>query len=213
MSNNINNLAMNIHELVDAMKKGVTLLDTRPAELVEAGLIPGSIYVDTTINCETLNWLNEAKKYVLIANKGEEKATISKLSKAIPIIGYLEGSFDAWREADKRYDMIISIDLEEFELDVKHTDIKVIDVRDEISWKAGHLKKAIHIPLSKIENALTLLDKDDECLIYGCNSKESMMAVTYLRSNGYQRVKNVESGYSDIKMLPLIFEKDKLLKD
>jgi rhodanese-related sulfurtransferase len=209
MANNSNNQAMNVNELADAMKKGAILLDTRAAELVEIGLIPGSIYIDSSIAVESLNWLHADKTYIIIAEKGEENQIISNLAKSIHIIGYLAGSFDAWKQADKRYDMIISIDLEEFELDVKHTDIKIIDVRDEMAWKVSHLKKAIHIPITQIANALTLLDKDDECLIYGHHSKESMMAVSYLRSNGYQRVKNVGANYDDIKILPLTFEKNK----
>ena len=72
----------------------------------------------------------------------------------------------------------------------------VIDVRSAGEYTAGHLQRAINIPLSEIETAITRKTKDqDQVLLLHCQSgARSSAAVKKLRALGYEKAYNL-GGY------------------
>jgi len=197
-------------EQCDALRKeGIVLIDTRNAEVFEQGFIPGSINIG--LNGQFAIWAANLfdldTRILLVTDESKEKECIERLARVgfDNIIGYVDGGFEKWKTEGKRYDMVISVDEEEFELDVKHTDIGVLDVRKVSEFNDLHLTKAMNFPLDNINKNFTTLDPDKEYLIHCAGGYRSMVATSYLKSKGFQRVKNVLGGFSKIKNMKLPF--------
>lgn len=208
--------ALSVADFESKMKDGVTIIDTRIPDVFELGFIPKAI--NFGLNGQYAIWaatlLDITQPVLIIADAGKEKESIERLARVgfDNILGYLQGGFEAWKDADKRWDMIISVDEEEFELDAKHTDIKILDVRKPGEFNDGHLTQATHFSLDKIAAEYASLDKDGEYLVHCAGGYRSMIAASYLKSKGFQRVKNVIGGWGKIKMmkLPMTFDQQKV---
>jgi glyoxylase-like metal-dependent hydrolase (beta-lactamase superfamily II)/rhodanese-related sulfurtransferase len=204
---------LTIADFEAAIRNGATVLDTRIPDVFEQGFIKGAINIG--INGQFAIWaatvLDIHQPIVIIAEPGTEQESVERLTRVgfDQIRGFLSGGFEAWKNANKRYDMVISIDTEEFELDAKHTDITILDVRKTGEWNSGHLSKAKHLPLDSLAKDYTQLNPDDEYLIYCGGGYRSMIAASLLKSKGFERVKNVYGGYAAIKELKLDFTKPK----
>jgi len=114
-------------------------------------------------------------------------------------LGYLQGGYEAWLDAGKRYDMVISIDAEEFTLDVKHTEVAVLDVRKPGEFNDSHVDKATFQPLDALNTSYKDLDPEKEYLIHCAGGYRSMIATSFLKSKGFKNVKNVWGGFGKIK--------------
>lgn len=185
-------------------KEGAIILDTRKAADFEMGFVPGSYNVGLdgqyAIWAATIASLHHP--VILITPQGQEEEAVTRLARVgfDQIQGYLEGSFDAWIAAGKRYDMVISITPEEFALDVKHSkNATVIDVRREGEYQGGHVKGASNIALAELPEKLKSLDPEKEYLIYCAGGYRSMIASSLMKSGGFQKVKNVYGGFAQIK--------------
>lgn len=208
--------ALSVNEVAEQIKQGITIIDTRIPDVFEQGFIPGAL--NFGLNGQYAIWaatlLDITTPLLIVAETGKEKESIERLTRVgfDQIIGYLEGGFEAWKAADKRWDMVISVDEEEFELDAKHTDITILDVRKPGEFKDAHLTKAVHFSLDRIAQDYGQLNKDEEYLIHCAGGYRSMIATSYLKSKGFQRVKNVYGGWSKIKdmKLPITFDTPKV---
>jgi hydroxyacylglutathione hydrolase len=208
--------ALSLSDFEAAMKTGVTIIDTRIPDVFELGFIPKAL--NFGLNGQYAIWaatlLDITQPVLIVAEEGKEKESIERLTRVgfDHIMGYLKGGFETWKTADKRWDMVISVDEEEFELDAKHTDIKILDVRKPGEFSDAHLEKAMHFSLDALPKQYTDLNKDEEYLIHCAGGYRSMIAVSYLKAKGFQRVKNVLGGFAKIKTmdLPMTFDQKKV---
>jgi hydroxyacylglutathione hydrolase len=208
--------ALSIAAFENHMKSGATIIDTRIPDVFENGFVPKAI--NFGLNGQYAIWaatlLDITQPVLIIADAEKEKESIERLARVgfDNILGYLQGGFEAWKEADKRWDMIISVDEEEFELDAKHTDINILDVRKPGEFNDAHLTQATHFSLDKITTDYASLDKDGEYLVHCAGGYRSMIAASYLKSKGFQRVKNVIGGWGKIQtmQLPMTFDQQKV---
>lgn len=116
------------------------------------------------------------------------------------VVGYLEGGFEAWKDAGRNYDMIISIDAEELQLDYAHDHINVIDVRKESEYEAGHIMGATNIILQYFDEQLHKLDdKESEDFYIHCQGGyRSVIAASLMKRKGFHNIKNVLGGWNVI---------------
>ncbi|MFN4972398.1 MAG: MBL fold metallo-hydrolase [Bacteroidota bacterium] len=204
------NTALSILDFEAEVKSGALIVDTRNPDDFEVGFIPGSLNIG--LNGQYAIWaatiLDIHDRIVLVTDNGKEEESIERLTRVgfDSISGYLNGGFQSWQSADKRTDMVISIDMEEFELDAKHTDIDILDVRKPSEWNTRHLKRAQLYSLDTLAKTYTQLDKDKEYLIHCAGGYRSMIAASFLKTKGFQRVKNVYGGFAAIQNLSLEFE-------
>ena len=69
---------------------------------------------------------------------------------------------------------------------------KLIDVREEDEYAAGHIPASINIPLSKIESAQgEITDLDTPLFVYCRSGNRSGQAVAWLTQAGYSKVQNI----------------------
>jgi GrxC family glutaredoxin len=72
----------------------------------------------------------------------------------------------------------------------------VVDVRTEKEYQEGHIMNSLHIPLGVLENRLSeLAELKSTSLILVCRSgSRSATAVTTLKKQGFEKVKNLSGG-------------------
>lgn len=194
---------LSVAQLQEEIGAGATIVDTRIPDVFELGFIPNAL--NFGLNGQYAIWaatlLDIAKPIVIVAEPGKETESIERLTRVgfDNIKGFLEGGFEAWLNADKRTDMVISIDDEEFELDVAHTDVTVLDVRKPGEFNELHVDKATHLSLDGITKNYNTLQPEKEYLVHCAGGYRSMIAVSYLKAQGFKNVKNVLGGFGKIK--------------
>ncbi len=83
----------------------------------------------------------------------------------------------------------INAGVEEYQ---KTPQAKLIDVREEDEYTAGHIPDSINIPLSKIDSAQDeITDLDTPLFVYCRSGNRSGQAVAWLKQAGYRKVKNI----------------------
>ena len=195
--------ALTVKAFEDVVKNGATIIDTRIPDVFELGFVPGSL--NFGLNGQYAIWaatiLDISTPIVLVTEAGKEQESIERLTRVgfDKIEGYLQGGFEAWTDADKRYDMVISIDDEEFVLDVKHSEVDVLDVRKPGEFNDLHIDKAHLFSLDAISKNYANLDKTKPYLVHCAGGYRSMIAVSYLKAKGFTNVKNVWGGFGKIK--------------
>lgn len=79
----------------------------------------------------------------------------------------------------------------------------VVDVREISEWNAGHLKDAIHIPLSKIKSGLsaeelTRLTGDDKVIYLHCRSGMRCLDAANRLGSSRRELRPLKSGYEEL---------------
>jgi NADPH-dependent 2,4-dienoyl-CoA reductase/sulfur reductase-like enzyme/rhodanese-related sulfurtransferase len=82
--------------------------------------------------------------------------------------------------------------------EVSKTDAFILDARTKREFEAGHINRAINIPLDELRGRLDELPKDKEIWVYCKAGKRSYFATRILRSNGYDAI-NISGGYDMYK--------------
>ncbi len=77
-----------------------------------------------------------------------------------------------------------------------HDDALVLDVREQSEWSDGHIASARHIPLGKLKDRLSELEKyKGKPIIAVCRSgNRSSSACGILRKAGFENVSNLSGG-------------------
>ncbi len=78
--------------------------------------------------------------------------------------------------------------------DLSGSDAYLLDVRDPFEFRKGHVKDAVHIPLSTLRNRIQELPTDREIWTYCFEGKRSYFALRMLKQNGF-KVRNISGGY------------------
>jgi hydroxyacylglutathione hydrolase len=195
---------------IDAFKKAIDedtiILDTRNADVFTHGFIPDSVSIG--LEGRFAEWagalLRFDKKIVLVTEPGKEKETVVRLARVgfEKIIGYLDGSFEAWKKAGEKIDMIIDVEADELMMDMPHDEnLVVVDVRRETEFADGHLKDAVNIPLNEMTDPGSMANIEDSQNVYVhcAGGYRSVIASSLLKRQGIHNIRNVLGGYAKIK--------------
>lgn len=91
---------------------------------------------------------------------------------------------------------------------INRSDAVVVDVRDKKEFESGHIVDAINIPLAKLDQRITELEKHkDKPVVVVCKmGQHSSEACNKLLSAGYEKVVKLGGGITEWKAqsLPLI---------
>ncbi len=178
------------------------ILDTRDPAVFAKGFIPNSLNIG--LDGSFAMWVGEMIKDIkqeilLITEKGREEEAIIRLSRVgyDHTIGFLEGGFDAWREAGKEIDMVNRISAQEFESEMAKNPI-VIDVRKKSEFDSEHVLNAINVPLNQLNEKLSMIPKEEKFIMHCAGGYRSMIAASILKSRAYNNFVDVEGGMSEI---------------
>jgi adenylyltransferase/sulfurtransferase len=70
----------------------------------------------------------------------------------------------------------------------------VVDVREPYEWAIGRIPGARLVPLNSLPQAVSSLDRDAELVVYCHHGVRSAAAATWLRDQGFIRVRNLVGG-------------------
>ncbi len=136
---------------------------------------------------------------LLVCPEGREEEVITRLSRVgfDNTIGYLKGSFEAWKKSGKETDSLRSISAEEFAKE--KGDTMVFDVRKKGEFEANHITNAIHTPLDNINNYLSNYKAEKTSYIHCAGGYRSVIAGSILKSRGIHNITDVKGGFGAIK--------------
>jgi hydroxyacylglutathione hydrolase len=187
-------------ELSEMLQEGVTALDVRPGEQFAAGHVPGSINI--ALSGQFATWagtlLGLSSRPVLIADTADQLAEARMRLARVGIEserGYLEGGVDAWKQAGQAVATMDQMSVQELHERLPRAGVRVLDVRREGEWKAGHIAGASWWPLDKFNSALPLANGNLPIAVHCKSGYRSMIACSLLQKAGFQRVINVAGGF------------------
>jgi rhodanese-related sulfurtransferase len=73
-------------------------------------------------------------------------------------------------------------------------DITILDVRSAEEFQSGHLKNAVHIPISQLKDRVKELDPDKETVVYCHSGFRSRVGGNILVSTGFTKVRDMAAG-------------------
>jgi rhodanese-related sulfurtransferase len=187
-----------------ATETGALVLDTRAPEDFSKGFIPNSINIG--IDGGFAPWVGAMipdikQQILLVTEPGREKEVITRLARVgyDYTIGYLEGGFDAWKNAGKEVDHIPTVSAAELAKIMSTTPINLLDVRKNNEFDSEHVEGAINIPLDYINDHLAEIDKNKTYYVHCAGGYRSMIFASTLRARDYNNLINVNGGFSKIK--------------
>ena len=188
-----------------ANETGAIILDVRKREDFKKGHIPRSIFIG--LDGSFAPWagalIKDVKQPILIvAPEGREEEVVTRLSRVgfDNTLGYLDGSFEAWRKASMEYDTMTTVDVATFKNKLEEEkDSKVFDVRKASEYNSEHMVSAINTPLDYFNDHIAEFPTDKPFYLYCLGGYRSVIAASILKSRGIHNVIDVAGGFKKIK--------------
>jgi glyoxylase-like metal-dependent hydrolase (beta-lactamase superfamily II)/rhodanese-related sulfurtransferase len=182
------------------------ILDTRNAAIFSQGFVPGSIFIG--LEGRFAEWAGSLLSFdapiLLVTETGNEKETIIRMARVgfDKVKGYLEGSYETWKNAGEPIDMIIDVEADELMMDIPHDEhLVVVDVRRPTEFADGHLSEAINIPLNDMNDpgSMANLEEDQNIYVHCAGGYRSVIASSLLKRQGIHNIRNILGGWGKIK--------------
>lgn len=184
------------------------ILDTRnPADFVE-GFIPQSISIG--LSGDFAPWVGALivdvnQPIVIVTEPGREQEAVTRLSRVgfDNVLGYVEGGFQAWKDAGQEIDTVDRISAAEFASKVDLEKDKVVDVRREGEYNAEHVDNAYSLPLAYINTWIKDVNPAEHFYMHCASGFRSIIAASILQSRGYRNFTEIGGGFKAIKETPI----------
>ncbi|HIN40183.1 MAG TPA: MBL fold metallo-hydrolase [Flavobacteriales bacterium] len=180
------------------------VLDVRSPGNFAAGHIPNSIFIG--LDGSFAPWVGELIKdvqqaIVLVVPDGREEEAVTRLSRVgfDNTQGYLLGGVEAWENAGKELENIISNGAEDLMEAYEETKERIFDVRKNSEYLSEHIVGAHNTPLSSLNDFLSEMPKDDLFYIHCAGGYRSMIAASILKTRGISNFIDVAGGFNAIK--------------
>ncbi|WP_026776490.1 rhodanese-like domain-containing protein [Polaribacter sp. Hel_I_88] len=202
IKNSAKPLSVKDFELV-ANTTDAIILDVRHQTEFIKGFIPQSIFIG--IDGGFAPWVGALIKdtkqpILLVAPEGREEDTITRLSRVgfDNVLGYLEGSFASWQNANKEIDTLKSVSATVLGDKIEENAI-VFDVRKPGEYESEHVENVPSTPLSFLNDHITEFPKKDDFYVYCGGGYRSVIASSILKARGFHNVIDVAGGYAAIR--------------
>lgn len=184
---------------------GALMLDVRHQDEFHKGFIPNSIFIG--LGGQFAPWVGALVADVnlplaLIVEPGKAEEAITRLSRVgfDNVVGYLEGGFDAWKNAGMEVDSFESITADELAANMnKYDPDNVLDVRKPSEFAAEHVKDVASVPLDFINEYMSDLNKEKKYFLHCAGGYRSMIAASILKSRGFENIVDVKGGFKAIQ--------------
>ncbi|MFN3942555.1 MAG: MBL fold metallo-hydrolase [Flavobacterium sp.] len=180
------------------------ILDVRHQDDFSKGHIPGSIFIG--LDGGFAPWvgaliLDYKQPILLVTPEGREQEAITRLSRVgyDYTVGFLKGSFEAWRNAGKEFDTLTSITPQELELKLQHQKVPVFDVRKPGEYQSEHLEIAESTPLDFLNDHLATFPSNETFYVHCAGGYRSVIAASILKARGVHNLVDVKKGFSGLK--------------
>ena len=187
-----------------ANETNALILDTRSPQTFAKGFVPNSINIG--IDGNFAPWVGTLipdikQEILLIADEGREEEVITRLARVGYdfTIGYLKGGFDAWKNAGKEVDHIISISADELADIMSKRQINILDVRKQSEYQSEHVIDAGNASLDFINESMLQVDKAKTYYVHCASGYRSMVFTSILKARGYDNLIDVKGGFKALK--------------
>ncbi|HEX5001200.1 MAG TPA: MBL fold metallo-hydrolase [Bacteroidia bacterium] len=191
-----------------ANETGALLLDTRKPADFSKGFIPNSINIG--IDGNFAPWVGAMitdirQPILVIADTGREEEVITRLARVgyDHCIGFLKGGFQAWVDASNETDSITYISAEKFAEIRSEKNVNVLDIRKQSEYDSGHILGATNIPLDFLNEHMSEINKTEPTYLHCAGGYRSMIAVSILKSRGFDNIIEIGGGFNAIKKTTL----------
>ena len=193
-----------------ANQHAALILDVRHQDDFVKGHIPQSIFIG--IDGGFAPWVGALiqdikQPILLVCPEGREEETITRLARVgfDQTLGFLKGSFDAWKKAAKDFDTMSSVSTTAFEKVFLKEQPPVFDVRKESEYLSERLQQAENSPLDFLNDYLSEFPSKGDFYIHCAGGYRSVIAGSILKKRGIHNLINIEGGFKAIKetQLPL----------
>jgi rhodanese-related sulfurtransferase len=183
---------------------GAIVLDVRHQNEFVKGHIPRSIFIG--IDGGFAPWVGALigdveQPILLVTPEGREEETITRLSRVgfDNTLGYLKGSFEAWKKAGKEYDTIAAITAPQLKEAIEQDHVPVFDVRKYAEYDSSHIPDARNTPLDFLNDHFAEFPSDKTFYLHCAGGYRSVIAASILKSRGIHNLVDVADGFAAIK--------------
>ncbi len=180
------------------------ILDVRHQSEFIKGFIPQSIFIG--VDGGFAPWVGTLIKDIeqpilLVVPEGREEEVIIRLSRVgfDNTLGYLDGSFNTWKEAGKEIDTLRSVSADVLETEINENKAPVFDVRKPVEYEIGHITDTPSTPLDFLNNYIDKFPTDKDFYVHCAGGYRSVIASSILKARGIHNVIDVAGGYGAIK--------------
>lgn len=186
-----------------ANETGALILDTRAPQTFKDAFVPNSINIG--IDGGFAPWVGALiidlkQPIILVTDKGREKEVVTRLARVgyDNVLGYLENGIEAWQNAQKEVDQIVSISATDFEQALNKDALTVLDVRKPNEYQSEHIVVATNFPLDDINANIEDLDRDQTYHIHCAGGYRSMITSSILKARGFHNLVEIAGGFKAI---------------
>lgn len=188
-----------------AEHSGALMLDTRSESAFAACHIPNSIFIGLDGNFAP--WVGALivdiqQPILLIVDKGREEEAVTRLARVgyDNVLGYLEGGLEAWKEAMKSTDFVLSISATDVATRLEKGNFpSILDVRKPTEFLTQHVEGATNFPLDYINRNMSRLDPQQLYYLHCLGGYRSMITASILKSRGYHQLIDIREGWRAIE--------------
>jgi len=183
--------------LMDAMNKGIKVIDTRNKTDFAAGFIPGSINIQGNNAFATwAGWfLTYEEPFLLVADPSQLDDLTRKLMRIgldnilgyIPTVSVYKGTLQTAK----------MIDYDDFKVKLSDSNTQVIDLRGVAEYNAGHVKGSENVFVGTILQNTDKISKDKNVVIHCQGGDRASIAYSLLVKEGYTNISNYSLGMNE----------------
>ena len=187
-------------ELERLLEQEIFALDVRPTAEFAGAHVPGSVNI--ALSGQFATWaatvLGLNARPVLIAETPEQYAEARMRLARVGIEGargFLQGGVAGWQQAGLPVAQLPQITARELRQCLSGGEVRVLDVRREPEFQAGHIAEAAWWPLDRFKVSAPEVDPAAPLAVHCQSGYRSVIACSLLRRAGLENVINVAGGF------------------
>lgn len=180
-------------QVATRVEAGAWVVDGRNRRAFAAGHIPGSIAIELDESFASyVGWIVPfAAPIVLVlpTDLPEHEAAVEAATQLFRIgyeavEGYLHGGVNAWVEAGRPVRSYAVASIDELGTAVGEKRARVLDVRQQTEWEAGHLEGSTHLFVGDVAERIGEIPRDQEIWTVCASGHRAAMAASLLDRDG-----------------------------
>lgn len=202
-------MSLSLTQFLEIIKdENTIIIDARPLVSLREGYIQSALHItpSTAKYAIAMDIINKESPIVFILEPSIAEETLAYFTKAgfTQIKGFLEGGFPTWITAQKKYDLIIEVEVDELAMDIPFDEyLMILDVRSEEDFNKSHIQNAVSLPLADMGDPGSMSELDEHFNIYilSENGENSTLAASLLKKQGIHNVRIVTGGWQAVQTL------------
>ena len=179
--------------VLEAMGKGIKLIDTRNKADFAARHIPGSINIQGNNSFATwAGWfLSYDEPFMLLADESTHDDLVRKLMRIglDNIMGFVP-STAGFVAAGGELNKTNIIDIDTLKSKLNDANVQVVDLRGATEYKSGHIAGADHVFLGTLPKNLDKVSKEKEVIVLCQGGDRATIGYSLLENAGYTNILN-----------------------